>query len=137
MKFIKTYGLQPCLNNTINKKNIWVKANFKFSTILKHNDVKFLGEYNIKSGNSSGYKFAVMEPSLEKGSKVKIFSFKIKNSTSNWVAIGMCHHSLVAAKNYVFNFSSIGHGGYLISANGGCWLNTKTDANNTAKVILI
>ena len=134
-KKLKEYS--TALNKMINSKNIWTKAFYKFSSTMKHNDVKLVSDYCVKSTNSSGYKFAIMEPSLEKGSKVKTFSFKVKESTSNWVAVGMCHHKLVANKNYAFNFSNLGHGGYLVSANGGSWSNTKSDANNTVKVNLV
>jgi len=61
-------------------------------------------------------------------------AFKIKESHSNWVAVGMCHKNIVKSKNYGFNFSSIGHGAYMISANGGSWSNIKADQNNTIKV---
>lgn len=120
-------------NKTINNKNVWTKAFFKFSPTLKHNDVKLINEYTVKSSNSSGYKFAIMDPSLEKGSKIKTFSFKVKECSSNWVAVGMCHSSIVKNKSYAFNFSNLGHGGYLVSANGGSWSNTKSEANNTVK----
>jgi hypothetical protein len=122
-------------NKTINNKNVWTKAFFKFSPTLKHNDVKLINEYTVKSSNSSGYKFAIMDPSLEKGSKIKTFSFKVKECSSNWVAVGMCHSSIVKNKSYAFNFSNLGHGGYLVSANGGSWSNTKSEANNTVKVL--
>jgi len=46
----------------------------------------------------------------------------------------MCHKNIVVGKNYGFNFSAIGHGGYMISANGGSWSNTKYEANNCVKV---
>lgn len=46
----------------------------------------------------------------------------------------MCHKNIVKSKNYGFNFSSIGHGAYMISANGGSWSNIKADQNNTIKV---
>ncbi len=48
----------------------------------------------------------------------------------------MCHKNIVVSKNYGFNFSSIGHGGYLISANGGSWSNSKYDVNNCVKVYI-
>jgi hypothetical protein len=67
-----------------------------------------------------------MDPHLESGSGVKRLAFKIKESASNWVAVGMCHPKLVASKNYGFSFSSIGHGAYMVSANGGIWSHTKT-----------
>ena len=41
--------------------------NFKFSSTVRHPDVKVLSDYHVKSTHMSGYKFAVMEPSLEKG----------------------------------------------------------------------
>jgi hypothetical protein len=88
--------------------------------------VKLINEYTVKSSNSSGYKFAIMEPNLEKGGSTKNFTFKIKECGSNWVAVGMCHANLVKSKNYAFNFSNLGHGGYLVSANGGSWSNTKS-----------
>jgi hypothetical protein len=67
---------------------------------------------------------------------VKEFAFKVKESSSNWVAVGMCHKNLVATKNYGFNFSAIGHGAYMVSANGGSWSNIRADQNNSIKVII-
>ncbi len=87
--------------------------------------MKLLNDTTVKSQNSSGYKFAIMDYDLEKGNKIKTFAYKVKQSTSNWVAVGMCHKNIVVSKAYGFNFSSIGHGGYLISANGGSWSNSK------------
>lgn len=74
-----------------------------------------------------------MEPHLEGIGQVKKFVFKIKESLSNWVAVGMCHSKIVASKNYGFNFSSIGHGAYMVSANGGIWSHTKAEHNNSVK----
>lgn len=74
-----------------------------------------------------------MEPHLEKGNYTKKFAFKIKESSSNWVAVGMCHPKVVASKNYGFNFSAIGHGAYMVSANGGSWSHTKAEHNNSVK----
>lgn len=75
-----------------------------------------------------------MEPSIEKGNKVKTYSFKIQECSSNWVAVGMCHKDIVATKGYAFNFSNLGHGGYMISANGGTWSNSSNEFNNKVKV---
>lgn len=66
-----------------------------------------------------------MTPHLEGGANIKKMAFKIKESSSNWVAVGMCHPKVVASKNYGFNFSSIGHGAYMVSTNGGIWSHTK------------
>ena len=46
----------------------------------------------------------------------------------------MCHKNLVAAKAYGFNFSSVGHGAYMVSSNGGSWNSIKAEQNNTIKV---
>ncbi len=46
----------------------------------------------------------------------------------------MCHKNIVVSKNYTFNFSSLGHGGYMISANGGTWSNNNAEFNNKVKV---
>ncbi len=127
---------QSSIQSNINAQNLWKKVSFKFSNTFKHNDIKLVSEYIVKSQNSAGYKFAIMEPELEKGGKVKTMAFKIKQCTSNWVAVGMCHKNIVVSKNYGFNFSAIGHGGYMISANGGSWSNTKYEANNCVKVII-
>lgn len=98
-------------------------------------NVKLNSELMAKSINTSGYKFAVMDPSLEKNLQkpIKIFSFRIKECTSNWVAVGMCHKNMVTSKNFGFNFGGVGHGGYLISANGGSWSNIKAEFNNSIK----
>lgn len=44
---------------------------YKFGPNTKHPDIKILNELVVKSFNGSGYKFAIMEPSLEPGSKIK------------------------------------------------------------------
>jgi hypothetical protein len=45
----------------------------------------------------------------------------------------MCHSKIVANKNYGFNFSTIGHGAYMVSSNGGIWSHTKAEHNNHVK----
>lgn len=45
----------------------------------------------------------------------------------------MCHKNIVSTKNYGFNFSTLGHGGYMISANGGTWSNSNNQHNNKVK----
>ncbi len=61
-----------------------------------------------------------MEPSItDKGARNIKVSFVIKENTSNWVAVGLCYKNIVKANNFQFNYSTLGHGGYLISSNGG------------------
>ena len=38
---------------------------------------------------------------------------------SGWLAVGLCQKSIVQANSYQFNYSTLGHGGYLASCNGG------------------
>ena len=48
------------MEEEVNKSNIWkTNPKYKFSTILKHNDVKIISDDLVKSINSSGYKFSV------------------------------------------------------------------------------
>lgn len=76
---VKLKKYQKTLEESVNSTNIWKKgSNFKFSPTFKHNDIQVLNDYHVKSTNTSGYKFSVMEPSLEKGNKLKNFYFKIK-----------------------------------------------------------
>lgn len=64
-----------------------------------------------------------MEPAVnDKGPKSIKVAFLIKENSSNWVAVGLCHKNVVQANNYQFNYSTLGHGGYLISSNGGNWI---------------
>lgn len=123
------------LQDTIKGATIWKQTSFKFNPLYKHPDIKIVQDNIVKSSNSSGYKFAIMDPHLESGLGIKNFGFKIKESSSNWIAVGMCHKNIVANKNYGFNFSSIGHGAYMVSANGGSWSHTKIEQNNSVKVI--
>ncbi len=62
-KKLKEY--QKSLEQSVNNTNIWKRSpKFKFSTTLKHPDIKVVSDSLIKSQNTSGYKFAIMEPSL-------------------------------------------------------------------------
>lgn len=45
----------------------------------------------------------------------------------------MCQRNTVVAKNFSFTFSSIGHGGYLVSSNGGSWSSHQAIYNNAVK----
>ena len=76
-----------------------------------------------------------MEPSLNsKGVKKRTFAFKLKEvSSSNWIAVGICYKNVIISKNYNFTFSSLGHGAYMISSNGGTWSNHDSTANNLVK----
>jgi len=131
-KKLEEYNVK--LQETLKGTSIWKQNSFKFSPTFKHADIKIIQDNLVKSSNSSGYKFAMMEPHLESGASIKHFGFRIKESSSNWIAVGMCHKNVVVTKNYGFNFSSIGHGAYMISANGGSWSHSKIEHNNSVKV---
>jgi hypothetical protein len=75
-----------------------------------------------------------MEPNLQNGNDIKAFKFKIKKSSSNWIAVGMCHSNIVKSKKFSLDYSQIGHGCYLISSNGGTWSTLNEDLNNKVKV---
>jgi hypothetical protein len=65
------------MQGLINNMNIWKPTQFKFSQTAKHPDIKLISDHVIKSVNNSGYKFAVMEPTIEKGNS-RTFAFRIK-----------------------------------------------------------
>ena len=74
----------------------------------------------IKSTEGYNYHFGLMEPSLqEKGNRPCKVAFKIKENSSNWLAVGICYKNAVSNSNYTFNYSTLGHGAYLVSCNGG------------------
>lgn len=61
-----------------------------------------------------------MEPSIQdKGNKAIKVAFKIKENSSNWLAVGICHKKTIQSNSYQFNYSTLGHGAYMISANAG------------------
>lgn len=108
-------------------------VSYKFAG-FRHPDIKLVSESRVKASNNSGYKFAVMEPGVGKVTK-KTFSFAVRESTSNWLAVGLCHLKVVESKKYSFVFGAIGHGAYMISSNGGSWSHSKAEHNNTVKAI--
>lgn len=98
---------------------------------MKHTGVQLVSDTVIKSIEGYNYHFGLMEPCInEKGSKPISVQFSIKENTSNWVAIGMCHKNIVQTNSYQFNYSTLGHGGYLISSNGGSWSSIDSTKNN-------
>ena len=106
------------------------KIEFKFSQELHHAGVTVLTDTMIKSTGISilileayNYHFALMEPSIqEKGNKPVSVAFKIRENNSNWLAVGLCHKNIVQSNNYQFNYSTLGHGAYMISANAGIFI---------------
>lgn len=119
-------GFRKILQKTAEHPSLFeTKIDFKFSPELKHTGISVVSDNVIKSTEGYNYHFALMEPSLyEKGNRPCKVAFKIKENSSNWLAVGICYKNAVAANNYTFNYSSLGHGGYMISSNGGTYLLT-------------
>lgn len=115
---------QDDLQESIKGLNLWKITRFKFSTTLKDPNINIVSENVVKSINNTGYKFILMDPPIETAGITKI-AFRIKESSSNWVAVGVCHPKIIAEKNFGFNSSNIGHGAYMVSANGGTWSHSK------------
>jgi hypothetical protein len=61
-KKIEEYNVK--LKETIKGASIWKQTSFKFSPIFKHPDIKIVQDNIVKASNSSGYKFAIMDPHL-------------------------------------------------------------------------
>lgn len=75
---------------------------------------------------------ALMSPQLS-NNQTQVFRFRISKLTNNWIAVGMAHRNILKSKNYRFDFKKLGHGAYMISANGGTWSSTMADLNNKVK----
>lgn len=125
---------QSSIQSMINHMNIWEPIKFSFGD-RHHGDIKVVDSVTVKSHKNSGYKFALMDPSAEEKGGPRSFSFLVKECVSNWIGVGFCHSKVVASKSYGFSFGSIGHGGYMISSNGGIWSHSKADYNNKIKVL--
>ena len=117
----------------INHMNIWEPIKFTFGE-KRHMDIEVVDGITVRSNKNSGYKFALMDPSAEEKGGPRSFSFKINECVSNWIGVGLCHSKVVASKGYGFSFGSIGHGGYMISSNGGIWSHSNANHNNKIKV---
>ena len=51
----------------------------------------------------------------------------MKEGNITWLAVGMCQKNKIISNNYSFPFSTLGHGAYMISSNGGTWSSTNQD----------
>lgn len=102
------------------------KKEFKFSSDLKHTGISVVSDTQIKSTEGYSYRFALMEPALQVGGgKAVKVGFKVKENQSNWLAVGVCYKNTVANSDYNFNYSTLGHGAYLVSSNAGTYRLTK------------
>lgn len=96
------------------------KKEFRFSSDLKHSGISVVSDTQIKSSEGYSYRFALMEPALQVGgAKAVKVGFKVKENHSNWLAVGVCYKNTVASSDYNFNYSTLGHGAYLVSSNAG------------------
>ncbi|CAD8159903.1 unnamed protein product [Paramecium octaurelia] len=132
--FIGVHQQIEFLMQKTSKNLIQTSCNFEFLHNNKHPQVEIVEPQIVKASQSThGYKFAVMNPSLDKN-QVTVFGFKLNNvHSSNWLAVGACHLSVVQSKQFGFAFQSLGHGGYLVSSNGGAWSSTTANQNNVVK----
>lgn len=125
----------------MNPKDLFnTKSTFVFSEKLKHSNITLTGQMIAKSSTGTqSYKFCLLEPNinLKNLSKPLTFAFKINinnvNYGNNWIAVGVCHKNIIVQKNYNFTFSTLGHGAYMVSSNGGTWSNTNAQQNNSVK----
>jgi hypothetical protein len=118
---VEIEALKSSLQKVAEKTNLFeAKKDFRFSSELKHGGIALTSETMVKSTEGYSYRFALMEPSInERGNKPFKVGFKIKENSSNWLAVGVCYKNAVASSNYNFNYSALGHGAYLVSSNAG------------------
>lgn len=99
-------------------------------------------ELGKKLNINTRYKFIVIDPPLDLSNAVSELNFKINiNSSSNWMALGLCHKNTIVQNSYSFPYSSTGklflnsqgHGAYMISSNAGTWSHIDSAWNNVVK----
>ncbi len=61
----------------------------------------------------------LMEPAINsKGEKPFKVSFKINESTNNWLGLGLSYKNPTSSNNYLLNTSTSEHKSYLICSSG-------------------
>lgn len=83
---------------------------------------------------SSGQRFILLEPSLTQCNVYFILEYSNTKVTwgikvikfVGWVGVGICLKNIITKANYFFNYSTIGHGSYMISNNGYSWSHSAT-----------
>ena len=50
-----------------------------------------------------------------------------------WIGVGMSLKNVITKANFMFNYSSIGHGSYMISNNGYSWSHSAPEFNSAHK----
>jgi len=50
-----------------------------------------------------------------------------------WIGVGMCLKNVISKANFFFNYTTIGHGSYMISNNGYSWSHSATEFNSAHK----
>jgi hypothetical protein len=98
------------------------KIDFKFSSEFKHTGVTLVSDKIIKSSEAYNYHFGLLEPSVDKSPSGCTVAFKINQNSSNWLGVGMVYKKIAEQNSYQFNYSSLGHGAYMVSCNGGTLL---------------
>ena len=62
---------------------------------------------------------------------IKKYRWGIKiTKLAGWVAIGVCLKNSIIKANYHFNYTTVGHGSYLISGNGYSWSHFESNNNS-------
>lgn len=86
---------------------------------------------------SSGQRFMLLEPCLPKNNKIgtlKTQTWGIRIiKIVGWVGLGISLKKAITDAKYAFNYSNIGHGSYLISANGYSWSHSVKEFNSASK----
>lgn len=99
--------------------------------------IKNEGKVAEQTGNeSSGQRLLLIQPNLPKDSKLgkKPLNWGIKVvKLAGWIAVGISLKNLIINAKYGFNYTSIGHGSYQISANGYSWSHSSKDFNSASK----
>ena len=81
---------------------------------------------------SSGQRFILMDRDLSNSSKKKVWGIKIIKF-GGWIGVGISLRNIIKTANYNFNYTTLGHGSYLISTNGYSWSHSVKEFNSSFK----
>lgn len=102
--------------------------------MILRNDNKICQQTGFEA---SGQRFALIEPQLNRMSKYvnykpQKWGVKIVKGIG-WIGIGIGLKNTIVKSNYGFQYTNIGHGSYMISANGYTWSHSIKQANSAYK----
>jgi hypothetical protein len=88
----------------------------------------------VKVNSASGERFALMKVGFASNSKAK-YTWAIRiNKLFGWIGLGASLKGVISKALLKFNYTTPGHGSYLISGNGYSWSHSQNENNSKNQV---